>query len=250
MDQSLSRSTHLSLHIHKDPAAMAERAAHIFAAACEEAIAERGNFTVALSGGVSPIPLFELLRARDWADRIPWDKTTVFWADERCVAPDHDASNYGMARRELLGHVPATHFFRIRGDRPPEEAALRYEKQLREEFGLADKELPRFDLVILGMGKDGHTASLFPEAPELSEKKRLAVDVYMPSGQPDRITLTLPVLNNARRCMFLVNGADKHAALGKVLNLLQPPSLPAQMVRPLGGELVWIVDEASATGNS
>lgn len=249
MDQSLSRSMHLSLHIHKDPAAMAERAAHIFAAACEEAIAERGSFKLAISGGTSPIPLFELLRARDWVERIPWDKTTVFWADERCVGPDHEASNYGMARRELLGQVPATHFFRIRGDLPPEEAALRYEKQLREEFDLGEKELPRFDLIILGMGKDGHTASLFPGSPELSEKKRLVADVYMPSDQPDRITMTLPVLKNSRRCMFLVNGADKREALGKVMNLLEPPSLPAQMVRPLGGDLIWIVDEAAATGN-
>lgn len=248
MKPSLSRSIHLSLHIHKDPSAMAERAAHIFAAACEDAVAERGVFKVALSGGTSPVPLFELLRARDWAHRIPWDRITFFWADERCVGPENEDSNYGMARKELLSHVSATHFYRIRGEFPPEEAAQRYERQLRDDFGLSGNELPRFDLILLGMGRDGHTASLFPGSPELGEKKRLVTDVYMPDGQKDRVSLTLPVLNNARCCMFLVNGQDKHNALGRVMSLLEEPALPAQMVRPQSGDLVWIVDEAAAAG--
>ena len=126
-----SRSIHLSVHIHKDPAAMAERAAHILAAACEEAVAERGVFRIALSGGQTPIPLFRLLAASDWADRLPWDKMNFFWVDERCVGPDHPDSNYGLARRELLSHVPATHFYRMRGDIDPVEAAVKYEQQIR-----------------------------------------------------------------------------------------------------------------------
>lgn len=249
-----SRSIHLSLHIHKDPAAMAERAAHILAAACEEAIAERGVFRIALSGGQTPAPLFRLLAAPDWADRLPWDKMVFFWVDERCVGPDHPESNYGLARRELLGRVPATHFYRIRGeDDDPVAAAARYEAQIHEDFQLGPNELPRFDFMLLGMGEDGHTASIFPRSPLLARRKegadkRIVADVYVPERKADRITLTLPVINNSRCCMFLVAGAEKHAALADVLNLLTEPVLPAQLVRPGIGDLIWIVDEAAALG--
>lgn len=243
-----SRSIHLELHIHKNPEAMAERAAHIFTAACEEAIAERGVFRVALSGGQTPIPLFRLLARTDWADRLPWDKINIFWVDERSVGPDHSESNYGMARRELLSHVPATHFFRMRGEADAEEEARRYEKLIREEFNLEPHELPRFDFVLLGMGADGHTASIFPNSPLIAEKKRLVADVYVPELKADRLSLTLPVINNSRACMFLVEGAEKNKALGEVLNLLTEPKLPAQLVRPAAGDLIWIVDEAAANG--
>lgn len=246
--KGLSRSIHLSVHIHKDPAAMAERAAHILAAACEEAVAERGSFTIALSGGNSPLPLFQLLSGKDWADRLPWDKMTFFWVDERCVGPDHPESNYGLARRELLSRVPATRFFRMRGDTAPEEAALKYEEQIRQEFNLGPQEFPRFDFILLGMGEDGHTGSIFPNSPALAEKKRLVIDHYVPERKGDRLTLTLPVINNARCCMFLVNGKEKYKGLSKALDLLAEPSLPAQMVRPGFGDLIWIVDEAAATG--
>lgn len=246
--QGLSRSIHLSLHVHKDPAAMAERAAHIFAAACEDAVAERGAFKVALSGGQTPAPLFRLLAKTDWADRLPWDKMTFFWVDERCVGPDHPESNYGMARRELLSHVPATHFYRMRGEEDPVRAAERYEKQIREDFDLGPTDIPRFDFMLLGMGEDGHTASIFPGSPLLADKKRLVADVYVPERGEDRITMTLPVLNNARMCLFLVSGEDKHPALSRVLNLLTEPTLPAQLVRPGIGDLIWIVDEHAAQG--
>ncbi|MDO5483627.1 MAG: 6-phosphogluconolactonase, partial [Desulfovibrionaceae bacterium] len=225
--KGLSRSIHLSVHIHKDPAAMAERAAHILAAACEEAVAERGAFKIALSGGNTPIPLFQLLSGSDWADRLPWDKMTFFWVDERCVGPDHPESNYGLARRELLSRVPATHFFRMRGDTEPEAAALRYEEHIRQDFNLAPQELPRFDFMLLGMGEDGHTGSIFPNSPALAEKKRLVIDQYVPERKAARLTLTLPVINNARCCMFLVNGKEKYQVLSKALDLLAEPSLPA-----------------------
>lgn len=243
-----SRSIHLSLHIHKNPAAMAERAAHIFTAACEEAIAERGSFKIAISGGQTPIPLFRLLSRSDWADRLPWDKIFIFWVDERCVGPEHPESNYGMARRELLSHIPATHFYRMRGDADAVEEAERYARVLRQEFGLAGSELPRFDFMLLGMGADGHTASIFPNSPLLAEKKSLVADVYVPELKADRISLTLPVINNSRLCMFMVEGAEKHTALARVLNLLTDPQLPAQQVRPAAGDLIWIVDEAAARG--
>lgn len=227
---------------------MAERAAHIFAAACEEAISERGSFSVALSGGHTPIPLFRLLAKSDWADRLSWDKISFFWVDERCVGPDHPESNYGLARRELLSHVSATHFYRMRGETDPVEAAIRYEQQLRTEFHLGADELPRFDFMLLGMGDDGHTGSIFPDSPALVEQKRLVIDQYVPERKADRLTLTLPVINNARLCMFLVTGKEKHAVLTKTLNLLDEPTLPAQFVRPSVGDLIWVVDEAAATG--
>lgn len=243
-----SRSIHLSLHIHKDPEAMAERAAHLLASACEEAVAERGLFRMAISGGHTPVPLFRLLTKPDWADRLPWDKMGIFWVDERCVGADSPDSNYGVARREFLSKVQITQYHRMRGDENPEKAAADYEELLREDFYLGPRELPRFDMMILGMGADGHTASIFPGSPVLEEKKRLVTEVYVPSLNEDRITLTMPVINNSRCCMFLVTGAEKRAALGDVLNLLSEPVLPAQRVRPRAGDLVWIVDQAAATG--
>lgn len=243
-----SRSIHLSLHIHKNPAAMAERAAHLLADCCEQAIAERGVFNLALSGGSTPIPLFRLLSSSDWAERLPWEKIAVYWVDERCVGPEHPQSNYGVARRELLGNVPATRFYRMKGEADPVDAALAYEKLLRDHFNLGPGEFPRFDCVILGMGDDGHTASLFPGEPGLQECERLVIDQYVRRLKTDRLTLTLPVLNNARCCLFLVTGEEKHDVLSKALNLLSEPSLPAHFVRPPSGDLVWIVDDAAARG--
>ncbi len=245
-----NRSIHLSLHIHNDPEAMAERAAHIFADACEEAIAERGIFRVALSGGKTPIPLFKLLSRSDWTQRLPWNDIALYWVDERCVGPDDPASNYGMARRELLTHVPAIQYFRMRGDEDPVKAAAKYEEQLRQDFNLGEKELPRFDFMLLGLGEDGHTGSIFPDSPILSETDRLVSDVYIPELKADRITLTLPVINNSRRCVFLVSGGEKHKPLSKALDILAVPELPAQRVRPRGGELIWIVDNAAALGRT
>ena len=245
---SRSRSIHLTLHIHKDAAAMAERAAHLFAGHCEEAIAERGVFTVALSGGHSPVPLFRLLAGTDWAEHLPWEKIHMYWVDERCVGPEHADSNYGVVRRELLSQVPATHYYRMKGEELPERAAQIYEDMLRDHFKLGPGEFPRFDFILLGMGGDGHTGSLFSNSPGLREKKRLVIDQYVPERKADRLTLTLPVLNNARCCLFLVNGQEKHDVLAKALDLLAQPSLPAQMVRPGFGDLIWIVDEQAALG--
>ncbi|MCR4667090.1 MAG: 6-phosphogluconolactonase [Desulfovibrio sp.] len=247
--QGLVRSIHLSLHIHKNPATMAERAAHILAAACEEAIEERGVFRIALSGGLTPIPLFRLLAAHDWADRLPWDKMSFFFVDERCVDPEHPDSNYGLARRELLSKVPATHFYRMRGEIDPVEAAAKYEQQMRQEFAINDTAFPRFDFILLGMGEDGHTGSIFPNSPAMAERKRLVIDQYVPERKADRITLTLPVINNARCCLFMVTGKEKHQVLSRALNLLDEPKLPAQHVHPTIGDLIWIVDEAAATGH-
>ncbi len=243
-----SRSIHLTLHIHKKPAAMAERAAHIMTRCCEEAIAERGVFNIALSGGATPVPFYRLLGGADWAERLPWEKINIYFVDERSVDPESPESNFGMIRRELLSHVPATHYFRIKAENDPVQAAERYEAMLRADFKLKDGELPRFDFILLGMGRNGHTGSLSVGSPAIVENKRLVIDQYLPERKYDRVTMTLPVLNNARCCMFLVTGEEKHEVLTKALDLLAPPYLPAQMVRPTFGDLIWIVDEAAATG--
>jgi 6-phosphogluconolactonase len=203
---------------------------------------------VALSGGHSPIPLFRLLAGRDWAEHLPWEKIHIYWVDERCVGPEHADSNYGIVRRELLSQVSATHYYRMRGEEAPERAAQAYEKMLRDHFALDSGEFPRFDFILLGMGDDGHTGSLFSDSPGLHEKQRLVIDQYVPERKADRLTLTLPVLNNARCCLFLVSGEEKHDVLAKALDLLAKPSLPAQMVRPGFGDLIWIVDEQAALG--
>lgn len=245
---SRSRSIHLTLHIHKDSAAMAERAAHHLAECCEEAISQRGVFTLALSGGVTPLPLFHLLSSPDWAERLPWEKIIVYWVDERCVGPDDPSSNYGMAQRELLSHVPVTWFYRMKGEDDPVQAAHAYEDLLKEHFRLTPGQFPKFDCILLGLGEDGHTASLFPGEHGMEEKERIVIDQYVRSLRADRLTLTLPVLNNARCCMFLVTGKEKHQVLSRALNLLAEPELPAQFVRPRLGELLWIVDEGAARG--
>lgn len=136
----------------------------------------------------------------------------------------------------------------MRGEEDPVQAAARYEEQIRSEFGISPQELPRFDFILLGMGEDGHTASIFPNSPAMEEKKRLVIDQYVPERKADRLTLTLPVLNNARCCMFLVTGREKHQVLSQALNLLEQPTLPAQKVRPGFGDLIWIADEAAALG--
>ncbi len=244
---SHSRSIHLSVHVHKNPAAMAERAAHYIAEHCEQAIQERGVFTLALSGGSTPLPLFKLLSGKDWANRLPWEKIVIYWVDERCVDPADPQSNYGVARKELLSHVPITWFYRMKGEDNPIQAAEAYEALLREHFRLGENEFPKFDCILLGLGEDGHIASLFPDEQGLQEKERLVIDQYVRKHRTNRLTLTLPVINNARSCLFMVSGKDKYKPLSHALNLLDVQQYPAQFVRPKG-DLVWIVDEDAALG--
>lgn len=211
-------------------------------------MAERGVFRIALSGGQTPIPLFRLLAASDWADRLPWDKMNFFWVDERCVGPDHPDSNYGLARRELLSHVPATHFYRMRGDIDPVEAAVKYEQQIRQDFNIGPNDLPRFDFMILGMGNDGHTGSIFPNSPALAERKRLVIDQYVPERKADRLTLTLPVINNSAAACSWSRARKSIRCWARCWICWPSPPCLAQMVRPSVGDLIWVVDEAAATG--
>ena len=243
-----------ALRIVADARAVAEAAASALVSRALDAIAARGRFTVALSGGSTPRLLFATLAARvesgaPGATAVAWDQVHVFWGDERAVPPDHPDSNYGVARALLLAHLPIPdgNVHRIQAEMEPSEAAAAYEITLRRHFGLQPGERPVFDLVFLGLGPDLHTASLFPGSPALDERERLVVAPWVERLGAFRITLTPIVLNQARTVMFMVAGEDKAGPLKAVLETEPDPTRrPAQVVQPSDGELVWLVDEAAA----
>jgi len=225
---------------------LARAAREEFVAAARAAIAAKGTFSVALAGGNTPKLLYESL-----ADSpIDWGKVQVFFGDERCVPPDHPGSNYRMAREALLGRVPIPegNVHRIRAEiQSPSRAAFEYEAELRKTFAIDPVSAPRFDLVLLGMGTDGHTASLFPGTAAVSEKDRLVVAHWVPRLDSQRITMTLRVLNAAELVMFLVAGEDKATAVRAVLQSgTTENALPARLVDPLDGRMVWMLDRAAA----
>jgi 6-phosphogluconolactonase len=242
------RSTHLSLFVTKNDLDMAQKAAELIEEQCNASLAARSLFNLAISGGKTPTPLFRLLSSHEWAKRIDWERTAVYWVDERCELPDSPKSHYGIARSELLSRVPVTRFYRIKGESHPEKGAEDYENLLREHFCLGKGEMPRFDCVVLGLGDDGHTASIFPGQSAVEEKTRMVVDQYIHSRKSSRITMTFPVLNNARCCIFMATGKEKYPILTTALNLMAEPTLPAQMVRPIEGKLCWVIDEAAYKG--
>jgi len=240
----------MSIEILKDGDALALRAADLFALAAQEAAAARGRFAVALSGGETPRALYRLLARQQFSQKVPWRRVQLYWGDERCVPPDGAQSNYGMARDAFIKHVPiaSENVHRLRGEDPPEEAARAYDQELRD---LAAKERPQvdvpvFDLVLLGLGTDGHTASLFPHSDALAVEDSFAAATRAPDGSP-RLTVTAPVINAARRVWFLVSGAKKAGIVAEVLEGLRVPNaVPAQGVAPVHGALTWFLDEAAA----
>lgn len=240
----------------KTAADVVTRAAQIFSEAAEKAIAERGQFLVALSGGSTPRGLYELLGSETWRNRIKWDAVHLFWSDERAVAPRDKDSNYGMAHEALMAHIsiPAANVHRMKAERASEsDAAARraaedYAREMRGVFKLSDTQVPRFDLILLGMGADGHTASLFPGTRAVNEQAKLVAGVYVEKLNSTRLTLTFPVINHAARVLFLVTGADKAACLQEVLHSESNASTkyPVQLVKPLNGKLTWLIDSAAA----
>jgi 6-phosphogluconolactonase len=234
----------LNLIVYESPAEIAEAAARDFAARAEEAINERGRFAVALAGGSTPKATYEAL-ARDYSGELDWRRVHVFFGDERTVPPDHGDSNYRMAQRTLLSHVPTGGVHRMRGELSPAEAAAAYEEELREFFG--SDEYPSLDLILLGLGEDGHTASLFPETSALDVSDRWVVADPVLKLETTRLTLTVPVMNAARAVTFLVAGEDKTGALKEVLEGdADPRAYPAKFIRPESGDLTWMVDRAAA----
>jgi 6-phosphogluconolactonase len=232
----------VSVQLHETPEGLAEAAARAFVDRAAESIAERGRFAVALAGGSTPKATYEVL-ARDHAEDVDWPNVHVFFGDERTVPPGHEDSNYWMAREALLDRVPVGSVHRMCGELPPDEAAASYETDLRQFFG---GEFPVLDLVMLGIGGDGHTASLFPETPALGVTHRLVVANPVPKLDTTRLTLTSPVLSAARAVNFLVAGEGKAEALREILEGdADPRRYPAKLVRPPGGP-TWFVDRAAA----
>ena len=234
-----------------DGEALARAAAETFVRAMSAAVAERGRGTVALSGGSTPKRMCELLVASPFREQVPWAEIEVFWGDERWVPLASPESNAGEAKRILLDHVPVeparvNPFPTLDAVSDPTIAAEMYATQLRIVFGLA-QSMPEFDLILLGMGDDGHTASLFPGTAAIHERDRLAVAHRVDKLDADRLTLTPPVLNNGREVVFLVGGGGKAATLTRVLEGPERvDELPAQVVRPVRGTLTWLVVEAAA----
>jgi 6-phosphogluconolactonase len=228
-----------------------EAAATLFQRSATDAIRERTSFSVALAGGSTPKGLYSLL-AGDvrWRESIAWKAIDFFWGDERHVPPHHRDSNYRMAYESLLCKVPvdAQRVHRVLGEEPDANAAATvYEQEIRDSIGRG-VDIPRLDLVLLGLGPDGHTASLFPGTTAMYERTRLVVADWVGKLDAYRITMTLPLLNAARQIMFLVTGEDKAQI---VRDVLQPrrdaPTLPAQLVRPTGGRVGWLLDRAAAS---
>src|SRR3974390_140459 len=235
------------------PQELFDAAAELVSRATNEAVSKRGRFTIALSGGSPPKSLFNLL-ASNARTTLPWDRMFFFWGDERHVPPTDPESNYRMAEEAMLGKIPvaAGNVFRIAAENPDAAAAAEaYEQTLRKFFGLAPGQIPIFDLILLGMGPDGHTASLFPGTAAVHERSRLVVSNWVEKFKTDRLTLTLPVLNAARQVAFLVSGTDKAAVLHTVLEENVPPEqYPAKLIQPVDGKLLWLVDRAAASALS
>ncbi|MFQ5889562.1 MAG: 6-phosphogluconolactonase [Gemmatimonadota bacterium] len=230
-----------------DAEVLADAAAREVTRSVRNAIARRGSCSIALAGGRTPRQLYRKLAGEPHRSRIDWRRLEVFWGDERCVPPDHSESNYRMAREALLDRVPVARLavHRMRGEVEPFSAAAEYEAALLETLGAA----PRLDLVLLGIGADGHTASLFPDTPNLGGELRWVISTLGPATPRRRLSLTLRTINGARKVIFLATGAAKAAALALVLGKAADPaasSLPAALVRPRQGSLVWLVDRHAA----
>jgi 6-phosphogluconolactonase len=235
------------VRLYPDAASLARAIAQHVVTLAVDALASQKVFTLALTGGSTPRPAYELLATPRFAERVDWSRVHLFWGDERCVPPDHERSNYRMAHEALVEHVPVPpeQVHRMRGEIPPEEAAAAYEAELRAVFG--DVALPRFDLILLGLGEDGHVASLFPGTEALEETERWVVGHHVAKVEEWRLTFTPPVINAAENVAFLVSGERKREILRELLRSpYRPEELPAQLVRPIEGRLRWFVDRAAA----
>lgn len=236
-----------AIDVFPDKASLVRGAAELFVTLAREAIGERGRFTAALSGGGTPKPLYELLAAESYASQVDWARVHIGWGDERCVPPDDERSNYRMARLALLDKVPIppANLHRIKGELPPAEAAGDHERELRALLG-ESAPFGAFDLMLLGLGDNGHTASLFPGTYALREERRWVVPQYVEVVTMWRVTLTAPLISAAANVVFLAEGAAKAGVLRRVLEGPPDPDvLPAQLIQPAGGAR-WIVDAEAA----
>jgi 6-phosphogluconolactonase len=248
----MAKKIHVDYRVFPQQDALAHATAERLVQGIQSAVAARGVARIAISGGTTPKVVFALLANPDepYRSAIPWDRLWIFWVDERCVPPDHPDSNYGAARSLLLDKVPLPpdHIIRIEGELDPEEAAARYESAIRGHYRLEGAEGPVFDVVQLGMGDDGHCASLFPHTAALHEMIRISVANHVPQQKQSwRVTLTWPVINAARDVFFLIDGPAKADPLGRVLQgPYDPETLPSQLIQPQNGRLLFLLDTAAA----
>jgi 6-phosphogluconolactonase len=250
----MTEPTQPEIKVIPDAAAIAAEAAERIVRAADEAIALAGRFRIGLSGGSTPKALFELLASDPYRARIDWTNVEVFFVDERCVPPDHADSNFRMARETLLAKVaiPGDNVYRMRGEvEPPNDAAREYGQMLKEKFGGPTIDQGGgLDVILLGMGEDGHTASLFPGTPAVNETKHRCVANYVEkstTGTSWRLTLTAPFMNRSRAVLVLVAGAGKAKTLADVLECPRDPQrFPTQLIRPDNGTMSWLVDAAAA----
>jgi 6-phosphogluconolactonase len=241
----------VNYYVEPDAASLAQRAANYFVEMVGEAVAGRGRARIAISGGSTPKATFQLLADpnQPWRSRMPWNDLDIYWVDERCVGPDDAESNFRMTREALLDHVPLApeQIHRIEGELDPQAAADKYASELRNGFRLEGAQNPRFDLVALGMGPDGHTASLFPHTAAIHETGHIVTANHVTQMNTWRITLTWPVINAARSVFFLIAGPDKAEVLNQVLTGPRDVErLPSQLIRPSSGILTLILDKAAA----
>jgi len=249
----MPRPVKVTYQVYPSSEEMALASAQLFAERVQQAAATRGIARIAISGGSTPKATFKILAdpTQPFLHAVPWNKLQLYWVDERCVGPDDPDSNYGMTRDLLLSKVPILpdNVFRMEGELDPDEAASRYESVLRNSMKLEGAESPAFDLLTLGMGPDGHTASLFPHTPALDEMGRLVVANHVAQKETWRITLTWPVINQAREVVFEVEGESKTEVLAEVLTGPRDPErLPSQLIRPASGKLLFLLDEAASAG--
>jgi len=245
----MPRRVEVSVRVSSGAGEVAKATADLFAKAAADAVKTRGVARIAISGGSTPKAVFALLASESYVGQIPWAQIQLFWVDERCVGPDDPDSNYGMTKKAMLDSVPlpAANVHRMEGEMDPAEAASRYEAEIRNTFKLEGAETPTFDLILLGMGDDGHTASLFPHTEGLDELARIAIANHVPQKDTWRMTLTWPVITQGREVAFLIEGAAKAEILHTVMQgKYDPETYPSQLIRPASGRLTLMLDTASA----
>ena len=230
---------------------MAKKGAEIFSQAAKKSVETRGRFVVAISGGSTPRNMHRLLGEEPFLSDIPWDKTDIFWVDERCVPADDLHGNFGTAKKDFLERVPIpeAQVHPMPGEIYPEKGAINYQQELLKFFNTGAGEFPVFDLIFLGVGTDGHTASLFPGQGSLDEKERLVVPVKGGNPNMSRLTMTYPLLNRAENIVFMVSGRAKASIIKSIIEDNEPV-LPARMITPLTGELIWLLDREAASSLS
>lgn len=235
--------------IHADPPALFRAAGEKFAQIANDAVKKQGAFFVGLAGGTTPRGFYLLLAQEGWRARVPWLQTHIFFGDERCVPPDHPDSNYRMAREALIEriNVPEGNVHRMFGEDEPHAAAAAYEAEITRAFAQSGIKQPVCDLILLGIGPDGHTASLFPDTAALLEQKKLVMANYVEKFNSFRLTMTLPMLNRARNVLFLVSGEGKAAIINEIfMKWDRRFQYPAELVQPADGRLLWMLDRAAA----